>query len=77
MREEILDEWDDLYYYTRRKKIDKVKEIIKSKEPFDGKVKMRKCGDKILHLLAELGSVELFDWVVTEYKVSPMQTNDA
>jgi hypothetical protein len=77
MREEILDEWDDLYYYVRRKKNDKVKEIIKSKEPFDGKANMRPCGDKILHILAELGSVELFDWVVTEYNVFPLQVNNA
>ena len=77
LREEMLDEWDDFYYYVRRRKDEKAKEILKSKEPFDGKAIMRPCGDKVLHILAELGSVELFEWVTKEYNVFPFQVNNA
>lgn len=77
MREDVIEEWDDLYYYTMRGRVEKVKEILKQSEPFDPSTKMRKFGDKILHIMAELGHVELFQYVEETYNASVFQVNDA
>lgn len=77
LREDILDEWDDLAYLIRRSRIQQVKEECKMNQKFTKRTKFRENGDSVLHICAEFNQVELFTWFIEEYKCDINAVNEA
>lgn len=60
-------QYDELAYLVRLGKTEDVKSILKMDRRFNPKITLKESGETILHVAAEFGHIEIFQWIVDTY----------
>ena len=77
LKNDIVEQWDNMVYDIKRQRVDKVKEDIKFIKNFNPNATFRRNGESLLHVCAEFNCRPLFEWLVSDHKGDPFKQNEA